>query len=615
MKKLKSLRKLFWDLTRGHRLLFLTGFVTMLANRASSLVLPASTKYLLDRVLVPHRYEAVVPLACIVLASSAFQGFTSFLLARIFGKTSQTIIAETRERVQLHVSRLPLEFHDSQTTGSLVSRILNDVESMRNLAGMGLVNFVGGIMTGLIAFAALFSISPQMAVIAGSMLIIFGLALRKGLGAVRPISRLRGEINAAVAGRLAESLGGIRVVKGYRAETREAAVFAHGSRRLLENAIRGLTAGSVMTASATFLVGSAAALIMFAGTRQIAHGHLTVGGFSAFIMFLIFMISPMVEVVSVSTQLIESVAGLERTQELLSLAPEDDDPRQTRVLERVHGHVELRNVGFAYGSGPAVLHDIWLEASSGAVTALVGPSGSGKSTLTSLIAGFYKPTAGMVLVDGVDLGTVTLDSFRSQLGMVLQETFLFDGSIRENVLFGKPSASEFEFQNACRIAHLDEFVHTFDAGYDSHVGERGVKLSGGQRQRVAIARAVLANPAILILDEATSSLDSESEARIQEGLEYLMRGRTTFVIAHRLSTIRRADQILVLERGRIVERGSHEELVLKRGRYYDLYRQQRGVQDNLFLAPGESEVVESGPTEIAGTPPEEQNLLPLPSLT
>ncbi len=610
-----TLKLAFLELTRGHRVSLACGFLLMPVNRISGLVLPASTKFLLDQVLVPRHYDSVVPLACAVFAASTVQGITSFLLARLFGRTAQTIIAETREKVQRHVCSLPLEFHDSNATGNLVSRILTDIESLRNLVGVGLLDFVGGILTGLIAFIALFTISAQMALIAAGMVVLFGAILHRGLKAMRPISRERGEINAQVAGRLAESLGGIRVVKSYRAEYRESAVFANGSRRLLDNAVKALTTSGLLTSSATFLVGSSTALIMCVGTRQIAQGSLTVGGFSAFTMFLIFLIAPMVQVVSIGTQLVEALAGFERTRELLSLKPEDEDIRRTIPLGRIAGHVEFRNVSFAYGDAPLVLKEIWLEAQPGTVTALVGPSGSGKSTLTALAAGFYRPLSGTILVDSKDISTVTLDSFRGQLGMVLQDTFLFDGSIRENVLFGKPSASESEFHNACQIARLNQFVELFEQGYETFVGERGVKLSGGQRQRVAIARAVLADPAILILDEATSNLDSESEAHIQEGLDYLMRGRTTFVIAHRLSTIRRADQILVIEHGRIVEKGTHRDLCLAQGRYFELYQRQRELHENLFLAPGEGTAESLGKSApLNAKRPEEEDLLSIPSL-
>ncbi len=440
-----------------------------------------------------------------------------------------------------------------------------------------------------------------MTVLAFGFLLCFAVALNKAFSTIRPIFRERGKINAEVTGRLAESLGGVRVIKGYHAETREEAVFATGVRRLLSNVMRTLTATSLMSLSASLLMGVVGVVIMYIGAHQILAGTLTVGGFFTYTLFLGFLVAPIIQMVAIGTQITEAFAGLERTQEILRERPEDQDPRRTVTLSDIVGRVEFDNVSFSYDGQRTVLHDFSFVAEPGTVTALVGSSGSGKSTTIGLITAFHVPSAGQVRVDDVDLSTVRLDSYRTRLGVVLQESFLFDGTIRENVAFSRPDATEEEILRACRIARVNEFAENFAEGYDTIVGERGVKLSGGQRQRISIARAILAEPRILILDEATSSLDSESEQMIQQGLSYLMQGRTTFVIAHRLSTIRRADQILVVEQGQIIERGRHEELYALRGRYYDLYTTQHGLETNLFLAPGEGDViVENGDGLSAG---------------
>jgi subfamily B ATP-binding cassette protein MsbA len=485
----------------------------------------------------------------------------------------------------------------------LVTRIMNDVEGVRNLIGTGLVEFVGGVMTALFSLFFLLRISVLMTVSALLFIAIFGLILNRAFGHIRPIFRDRSKINSEVAGRLTESLSGVRVVKGYHAEAQEAHVFAGGVQRLLENVMKSLTAMSLMSLSATVLMGCVWGAIMFLGARQIFAGTLTLGGMMSFTAFLAFLVAPTFQVVGIGTQITEALAGLDRTQEVLREKPEDEEPRRTSRIGSVQGYVSFENVYFAYDSEKPVLHDVSFDARPGTATALVGPSGSGKSTMISLIAAFHEPSEGRVLVDGVDLTTVRLDSYRTQLGVVLQDTFLFDGSIRENVAFARPGASEEEVLDACRIAHVHEFAEKFPSKYDTIVGERGVRLSGGQRQRVSIARAILANPRILILDEATSSLDSESEQAIQAGLAYLMEGRTTFVIAHRLSTIRRAEQILVVEEGRIRERGTHESLYALGGRYFDLYTRQHGLDANLFLAPGEGDQVpdgQQGPQRLRG---------------
>jgi ABC-type multidrug transport system fused ATPase/permease subunit len=481
---------------------------------------------------------------------------------------------------------------------------MTDVEGIRNILGTGLVEFAGGLLTSGIALWWLMRINSKMTLIAVGSLLVFGLALNKAFATIRPIFRERSKINAEVTGRLTESLGGVRVIKGYHAEEREEAVFASGVQRLLNNVMRTLTATSVMSLSASVLLGVVGAATMFIGARQSLAGTLTPGQFFSFTITLPFLVAPIMQIVAIGTQITEALAGLERTQEIMRERPEDQDPRRSVSLPDIYGRIEFRDVSFSYDGTHEVLRNISFRADPGTVTALVGSSGSGKSTTIGLISAFYVPTKGTILVDEVDLDTVRLDSYRTRLGVVLQESFLFDGTIRENVSFSRPEASEEEIMRACRIARVDEFAESFADKYDTIVGERGVKLSGGQRQRISIARAILAEPRILILDEATSSLDSESEQMIQHGLSYLMQGRTTFVIAHRLSTIRRADQILVMEQGQIIERGTHEQLYAARGRYYDLYTRQHGVEENLFLAPGEGDAAVVGDN---GTSPPGRN--------
>ena len=580
-----------WALIRPRRALLAVGFLLMAINRISGLVLPYSTKTLIDRVIAKHHVELLKPLVFTVLLATAIQGITSFALTQLLSKAAQRLIAELRRKVQAHISRLPVAFYDSTKTGTLVSRIMNDVEGVRNLLGTGLVDFMGGLLTSSIALVVLFRISAPMTALAFAFLSVFTVVLNKAFGTIRPIFRERSKINAEVTGRLAESLGGVRVIKGYHAEEREEGVFAKGVNRLLDNVMRTLTATSVMSLSSSLLLGVVGSVIMYVGARQIIAGTLTVGGFFTYTLFMGFLVAPIVQMVSIGTQITEALAGLERTQEILGERPEDQDPGRTVALQRIQGNIDFDHVNFTYDGSRFVLHDISFHAAPGTVTALVGSSGSGKSTIIGLIAAFYIPTEGRILVDGIDLNTVRLDSFRTRLGMVLQESFLFDGTIRENVAFSRPDASMEVILKACRIARVDEFAEKFEDRYETVVGERGVKLSGGQRQRISIARAILAEPRILILDEATSSLDSESEMMIQQGLLYLMERCTTFVIAHRLSTIRRADQILVVEDGRIIERGTHEELYALEGRYYDLYTKQHDLESNLFLAPGEGDAV------------------------
>ena len=598
-----------WALVRPRRRLLAVAFVLMAIGRVCGLVLPGSTKYLIDDVVGKHDVALLPWLVGGVVLATLVQGLTSYGLTQLVSKEAQKLIAETRIQVQQHVGRLAVAFHDVNKTGDLVSRIMNDVEGMRNLVGTGLIEMAGGLLTATLALAAMLYLSPRTTLLTLVALGLFGLVLFRAFSVLRPIFRERSQLQAEVIGRLNETLGGVRVVKAYHAEEREATVFASGIRRILDNVFRTLTATSILSLSSTVLLGAVGAAVMWVGAREILAARLTVGSFFTYTVFLGFLVGPFFQLATVGSQLTEALAGLDRTRELLAEPPEDTDPRRTVGLGPPRGEVAFEEVSFAYGEGEEVLHGVSLRALPGTVTALVGPSGAGKSTVIGLVCAFATPSAGRVLVDGVDLATVRLDSYRVHLGVVLQDTFLFDGTIRDNVAFSRPAASAEEVLEACRIAHVDEFASRFPDAYDSVIGERGVRLSGGQRQRVAIARAILADPRILILDEATSSLDSESEAFIQQGLAWLMRGRTTFVIAHRLSTIRRADQILVLDSGRVVERGTHVELYAKGGRYREMYDRQHGVQQDLFLAPGEGgeapaseeEAGEASETNVAGT--------------
>jgi len=582
-----------WKLIAPRWGILVLGFFLMVINRLSGFAIPVSSKYLFDDVIGKHNLVLLKGLVLLVILATLIQGVTSYCLTQLLSKSSQRMITELRVKVQAHVGRLPVAYYDANKSGILVSRIMSDVEGVRNLIGTGIVDFVGGILTSGIALLYLLHTSVPMTIAATGALIVFGVGMSYAFKTIRPIYRARPKINAEVTGRLTESLGGVRVVKGYHAEAREEKVFQAGAQRLLDNVLQTLTATSLMSFSASALVGIVGAAIMYMGAERVISGELTRGGLIAFSLILGYLMAPVAQIAGLGPQITEAMAGLERTREVLGERMEDQDPRRTVALDRVEGHVVFENVDFSYDTGKQVLFNVSFESAPDTVTALVGPSGAGKSTIIGLIAAFYVPASGRVLVDGVDLSTVRLDSYRSQLGVVLQETFLFDGTIRENVAFARPDAPEEDILEACRIARVDEFAENFENKYDTVVGERGVKLSGGQKQRVSIARAILADPRILILDEATSSLDSESEALIQEGLRFLMRGRTTFVIAHRLSTVRRADQILVVEGGQIIERGTHESLYAQGGRYYDLYTKQHGVETNLFLAPGEGDTVEA----------------------
>jgi len=588
-----------WALMKPRRGLLALGFVLMAINRVSGLVLPGSMKYFVDNVVLHKQVQLLTPIVLAVLGATLVQGLTSFSLTQLLSKSAQKMITDLRRQVQAHIGRLPIAFYDANKTGVLVSRIMSDVEGIRNLVGTGLVEFAGGLMTAAIALIYLIHTSVTMTGLAFSILLVFGFGISWAFKTIRPIFRARPKITAEVTGRLTESLGGVRVVKGYHAEDREEQIFASGVQRLLENVLKTLTATSLMSLSGALLLGIVSVLMMEFGGHKMLSGNMTPGQWFAYNAFLAFLIAPVFQIVAIGTQITEAITGLERTREILNEKPEDQAPGRTVTLNRVNGKVEMDQVSFAYDTRKEVLRDVTFQSEPGTVTALVGPSGAGKSTIIGLIAAFYVPSCGRVLVDGIDLATVKLDSYRTQLGVVLQETFLFDGTIRENVAFARPDATEEEILAACHIARVDEFAESFENKYDTVVGERGVKLSGGQKQRVSIARAILADPRILILDEATSSLDSESEALIQEGLRYLMRGRTTFVIAHRLSTIRRADQILIVEAGCIIERGTHETLYALGGRYYDLYTRQHAVEANLFLAPGEgSDLEDSTSAEI-----------------
>jgi ABC-type multidrug transport system fused ATPase/permease subunit len=591
-KRKPSLKKL-WPQIRSlvaPRLgLLAAGMGLMVVNRVAGLVLPFTSKPLLDQVLnqAHPRPDLLPPIIALVFTAMVVQAITSFSLTQLLSKAGQRLIAEMRKQVQRHVGLLSVSYYDENRTGTLVARIMTDVEGVRNLVGTGLVEFVGGLLTAVLAFLFLLHRSAIVTLTVFAVMGAFVFVLQYGFKVIRPIFRERAKINAEVTGRLTESLGGVRVIKGYHAEEREAGVFSGGVERLLANVMKSLTMTSSLAAASTTVLGLVSALVMWLGGHRVLANTWTVGDYFSYNMFLAFMIAPVFQIVNIGTQLTEAFAGLDRTNEIMSELEENQSPGRTLKMPPIQGTVRFEEVEFAYDPDKPVLHGISFVANPGTVTALVGSSGSGKSTVISLLCAFHTPSKGRVLVDDGDLAHVDLNTFRSQLGVVLQDSFLFDGTIRENILFSRPNATEEQFLFACRTARVDEFAERYPEAYDTIVGERGVKLSGGQRQRLSIARALLAEPRILILDEATSSLDSESEAMIQAGLSQLMQGRTTFVIAHRLSTIRRADQILVVEGGRIVERGNHEQLFALGGRYYDLYTRQHGLEANLFLAPGE----------------------------
>jgi len=580
----RDLRELLWP-RRG---IFALGLALILLNRAAGLVLPWSTKYLIDDVVGKKQLDLLFPLAGVVAFAVIVQAAISYALVPLLSIPAQRLIADMRIRVQRHIGRLPVRFFDSTKTGILVSRVMSDVEGVRNLVGTGLVEFIGGIFTAILAFILLVRINLVMTLMALVFMAVFGAIIRVAFRKVRPMYRERSRINGEVTGRLTESFSGVRVVKGFHGEERESQEFTRGAYRLFDQVRDTLKAQASMGLFSTLMMGIVSVAVMIVGGRVLVRGEMSLGSFFQFTAYMGFMVAPVFQIVGFGTQIVEAFAGLDRMHEVLDEKPEDEDPGRSETVGSIVGAIQFSNVSFEYEAGKPVLHEVSFEAAPGTVTALVGPSGSGKSTMIGLVAAFAKPTHGVVRVDGMDLTKISLESYRSQLGVVLQDNFLFDGSIRENILFGRPDATGEEVKHAARIARVDEFAERFEKGYDTVVGERGVKLSGGQRQRVAIARAILAAPRILILDEATSSLDTESEAFIQEGLAALMKGRTTFVIAHRLSTIRGANQILVLDEGKIVERGTHQQLFDLGGRYFGLYTRQAGFEFNRFLNPGES---------------------------
>jgi subfamily B ATP-binding cassette protein MsbA len=557
--------------------LLLVGLILIIINRLSGLVLPGASKYLIDNAINQKDTQLLKLLLVVVGLAVTVQAITSFFLTRLLSVEAQHLISQLRAKVQRHIIYLPIRYFDNTKAGELVSRIMSDVEGVRNLVGTGLVQLFGGVLTAIIALVLLVNINAMMTLYTIIPLIVFGLISLKAFGFIRPIFRERGKINAEVTGRLTESLNGIRVIKGFNAERQEVSVFERGVDRLFQNVKKSLTTTSLVTSSATLLLGLASVAIMGIGGSMIVADQMTIGDFFAFTLYLGFLIAPIVQMSNIGSQITEAFAGLDRTEEILNRAKESDDPGRTIELKEIKGDIKFKNVSFAYEEGKEVLHNVTFDVPSGTVTALVGSSGSGKTTIAGLSASFLVPTSGVVSIDGHDLSKVTLDSYRSRLGVVLQDDFLYEGTIRENILFGKPNASENEIQAAVRAAHVQEFTDRFDDGLETLIGERGVKLSGGQRQRVAIARAVLADPRILILDEATSNLDTESELFIQESLDKLMKSRTTLVIAHRLSTIRKAHQILVIENGKIAERGTHDDLLKSEGRYHRLYTYQARI--------------------------------------
>ncbi|MFM7486113.1 MAG: ABC transporter ATP-binding protein [Cytophagales bacterium] len=554
------------------KLLFV-GLILIIISRAAGLVPPWATKPFMDDILVKGDMEKLPMLLVMVTGSILVQAATSYLLTRILSVEAQQLISQLRSKVQKHLLRLPIRFFDNQKSGALVSRVMNDVEGVRNLVGTGLVQLIGGILTAIISVAFLIRINPWMTLFILLPMGVFGLVTLKAFAYIRPVFRERGKITAEVTGRLTETLNGVRVIKGFNAESQEIKVFEAGVEKLFLNVKKSLTSTSLVTNLGTFLVGLASVGIMALS----GHFKLTAGDFLQFTLFMVFMIAPIVQMSNIGSQLTEAFAGLDRTEELMNTPAEDDGTERTIQLGTIRGDIEFKDVSFAYEQGKQVLKNISFTAPAGSVTALVGTSGSGKTTIAGLAATFLNPTSGLIIIDGLDQGKVSLDSYRSQLGVVLQDDFLFEGTIRENILFPRPAATEQELQQAVKAAFVNEFTDRFELGLDTVIGERGVKLSGGQRQRIAIARAILANPRILILDEATSNLDTESESYIQNSLKTLMQGRTTLVIAHRLSTIRQADQILVIEDGRIEERGKHEALIAKRGRYFELYTYQARI--------------------------------------
>ncbi len=570
---LSAFKTIIWP----RRNLVFIGLFLIIISKAASFVAPLSLKYLMDDIIPNKDVEFLKLLVGAVILAITAQAITSFLLTKILSVQAQFLISELRAQVQKKVLSLPIRFFDNTKSGALVSRIMTDVEGVRNLIGTGLVQLVGGSITAIVSLILLLRISWSMTLFTLIPLAIFAVVALKAFKFIRPIFRNRGKINAEVTGRLTETLGGVRVIKGFNAEAQENKVFEAGVAKLFENVKKSLTATAFMTSSSTFLLGVATTGVMGLGGYEIMNGSLSIGEFLTFTFLLGLMIAPIVQMSNIGSQLTEALAGLDRTEELMNMTPESDEENRTIVLEDIKGDIVFDDVSFAYEEDKEVLHNISFKAQSGDVIALVGSSGSGKSTIAGLAATFLNPQSGIISIDGKDVSKVNLNSFRKNLGVVLQDEFLFEGSIRENILFPRPNATEDELHKAVKAAYVDEFTDRFEDGLETLIGERGVKLSGGQRQRIAIARAVLANPKILILDEATSNLDTESEALIQKSLATLTEGRTTFVIAHRLSTIRKANQILVIENGRIAEQGTHDELIAKEGRYYNLFTYQARI--------------------------------------
>ena len=569
----QAFREFIWP----RRRLVLLGLILIVISRLAGLVLPGASKYLIDNVIVNADMEMLRLLLMIVAGSILIQALTSYWLTQLLSVEAQYLISKLRAKVQQKILSLPISYFDNTKSGVLVSRIMTGVEGVRNLVGTGLVQLVGGSLTSVVSLILLIRISPMMTLYVLVPVSIFAYIALRAFGYIRPIFRERGVINAQVTGRLVETLNGVRVIKGFNAEKQENKIFEKGVDTLFQNIKKSLTATALMTSSATFLLGMATTGIMGIGGYQIIQGNMTFGDFLSFTLYLGFMIAPIVQMSNIGSQLTEAFAGLDRTEEIMNMDPEDDKATRTIELEDVEGNIQFEDVSFSYIEDKEVVHNISFEAPKGSVTALVGSSGSGKSTIAGLAATFLTPDSGLITIDGTDLSKVSLDSFRRHLGVVLQDDFLFEGTIRENILFPRPDASEEDLLSAVEAAYVNEFTDRFEEGLNTLIGERGVKLSGGQRQRIAIARAILANPKIIILDEATSNLDTESESLIQKSLNELMQGRTTFVIAHRLSTIRQASQILVIENGHIVERGDHEELIAKEGRYFELYTYQARI--------------------------------------
>ncbi len=574
-------------LLREHRASLCVGLLLMLVSRLAGLVLPASTKYLIDDVIGKQRGDLLVPIALLAGGATLVQAITSYANSQVVSVAAQRAIMTMRQRVQDHILRLPVRYFDTTKSGVVVARVMNDAEGIRNLVGTGLIQLVGGVLTAAIALGVLFWLNWRLTLATLVFLAAFGGAMAAAFNRLRPMFRLRNEITADITGRLAESIGGVRLLKVYVAEARESKVFAEGTLRLFRNVAGTITGTSAITAVSTAIVGAIGVLIMVIGGRAILAGSMTLGDLIMYTFFVGLMAAPVIQIANIGTQVSEAFAGLDRIREVLDLATEDQEDLARSPLLAVRGEVEFQDVWFEYEAGTPVLKGVSFAVPAGSTVALVGSSGSGKSTIIGLVMAFNRPQRGVVRVDGRDLQSLRLRDYRSLLGVVMQDNFLFDGTIAENIGFAKPGASRAELERVGRIAHVDEFAERFEQGYDTIVGERGVKLSGGQRQRVAIARAILADPRVLLLDEATSSLDSESEALIRDGLRRLRSGRTTFVIAHRLSTIESADQILVVEKGEIVERGRHAELLERGGRYRQLYDRQRGVETDQFINPGE----------------------------